>query len=103
MANSDLFILEDEGNIFPVALLATHPNMQYNNPEEWSSQLHLCLKCKTSNVMELRFLTKASNVLIAWVTVISDILDSFYGNVIKHAFMLEVASDVDVLHIYFNG
>jgi hypothetical protein len=33
----------------------------------------------------------------------SDILNSVYGDVIKLAFMLTAASDVDVLHIYFIG
>jgi hypothetical protein len=33
----------------------------------------------------------------------SNFLNSFYANVIKHAFMVTVASDVDVLHIYING
>jgi hypothetical protein len=33
----------------------------------------------------------------------SDILNSFYSNIIKYAFMPTVASDVDLLHIYFNG
>jgi len=53
--------------------------------------------------MEIRFLIKASNILIAWVHDMSDILNSFYDSIIKHAFMLTVASGIDVLHIYFIG